>query len=125
MVFISHDLKVVRNISDRVAVMYLGRIVEEGASEEIFRKPLHPYTQALVSSIPVPGTALKDRIILEGEPPNPAARPTGCAFHPRCRFATARCRSENPALLEAGGDRKVACHLLGLATVTPRTAEVH
>ncbi|MFD1328952.1 ABC transporter ATP-binding protein [Mycoplana ramosa] len=125
MVFISHDLKVVRNISDRVAVMYLGRIVEEGASEEIFRKPLHPYTQALVSSIPVPGTALKDRIVLHGEPPNPAARPAGCAFHPRCRFATAQCRAQNPELLDAGSDRKVACHLLGPANVTQRAAEVY
>ncbi|QRM55840.1 oligopeptide/dipeptide ABC transporter ATP-binding protein [Sinorhizobium sp. BG8] len=120
MVFISHDLKVVRNVSERVAVMYLGGIVEEGASEDIFRKPLHPYTQALVSSIPVPGAALKDRIILEGEPPNPAARPSGCAFHPRCRFATARCKTERPALVAVDGSRQVACHLLGPATVTSR-----
>ncbi|TKT74388.1 oligopeptide/dipeptide ABC transporter ATP-binding protein [Aquamicrobium sp. LC103] len=117
MIFISHDLKVVRNICDRVVVMYLGRVVEEGPSDEIFSKPFHPYTQALVSSVPVPGTSLTDRIILEGEPPNPASRPSGCAFHPRCRFATARCRTENPQLLTVAAEREVACHLLGPAQV--------
>ena len=110
MVFISHDLKVVRNISDRVAVMYLGRIVEEASSNEIFSRPLHPYTQALVSSVPVAGTPLNDRIILQGEPPNPAARPSGCAFHPRCRFAIAQCRSEVPELRAISPAREVACH---------------
>ncbi|TWG94901.1 peptide/nickel transport system ATP-binding protein [Mesorhizobium sp. J18] len=119
MLFISHDLKVVRNISDRVAVMYLGRIVEEGSSEDIFREPLHPYTQALVSSVPQPGTPLKERIILQGEPPNPANRPSGCAFHPRCRFATARCRSETPALKQTTDDRSVACHLVAVSTAQP------
>ena len=113
MVFISHDLKVVRNISDRVAVMYLGRIVEEASSDEIFAKPLHPYTQALVSSVPVAGTPLSDRIILQGEPPNPAARPSGCAFHPRCRFAAPRCSRETPELLDMPAGRKVACHFAG------------
>ncbi|MEZ2128844.1 MULTISPECIES: ABC transporter ATP-binding protein [unclassified Sinorhizobium] len=112
MAFISHDLKVVRNIADRVAVMYLGRIVEEASSDEIFRRPLHPYTKALVSSVPVPGTALRDRIILSGEPPNPAARPSGCAFHPRCGLATARCRTEVPTLLSVEAGRKAACHLI-------------
>lgn len=111
MVFISHDLKVVRNISDRVAVMYLGRIVEEAPSDVIFHSPQHPYTQALVSSIPVPGTILSNRIILQGEPPNPAARPSGCAFHPRCRFATARCSVEVPETLASGPEHSVACHL--------------
>ncbi len=84
MVFISHDLKVVRNLCDRVAVMYLGRIVEEGPADTIFVDPQHPYTQALVSSVPQPGRALDSRIILQGEPPNPGNRPPGCAFHPRC-----------------------------------------
>ncbi len=111
MVFISHDLKVVRNISDRVAVMYLGRIVEEAPSDVIFKNPQHPYTQALVSSIPVPGTILSNRIILQGEPPNPAKRPSGCAFHPRCRFAEARCRTQVPETLQSGHDHSVACHL--------------
>lgn len=116
MAFISHDLKVVRNISDRVAVMYLGRIVEEAASEDIFRRPLHPYTQALVSSVPVPGIALKDRIILQGEPPNPAARPSGCAFHPRCAMATERCKVEVPVFVTVGAGRKAACHLVPAAS---------
>ena len=115
MIFISHDLKVVRNVSDRIAVMYLGRIVEEGPSEEVFGNPLHPYTQALVSSVPVPGVRLRDRIILEGEPPNPAARPSGCPFHPRCRFAMARCEDQAPAHVAVDDRRKVACHLLDVA----------
>ncbi|MBW6424112.1 ABC transporter ATP-binding protein [Rhizobium sp. XQZ8] len=118
MAFISHDLKVVRNISDRVAVMYLGRIVEEAPSEDIFRRPLHPYTQALVSSVPVPGTALKDRIILQGEPPNPAARPSGCAFHPRCAVAMERCRVEIPAFVSVEAGRKAACHLVPATSET-------
>ncbi|WP_184363095.1 ABC transporter ATP-binding protein [Rhizobium sp. BK602] len=112
MVFISHDLKVVRNMSDRVAVMYLGRIVEEASSDEIFRAPQHPYTRALVSSVPVPGTALKDRIVLQGEPPNPAARPAGCAFHPRCAVAVARCREETPTLQVVASGHEAACHLV-------------
>jgi peptide/nickel transport system ATP-binding protein len=116
MVFISHDLKVVRNVADRVAVMYLGRIVEEASSEDIFREPLHPYTRALVSSVPVPGAALRDRVILQGEPPNPAARPSGCAFHPRCSVAVARCRIEVPLLKPVDEGRKAACHLLDMQT---------
>ena len=91
MVFISHDLKVVRNLCDRVAVMYLGRIVEEGPSEELFANPQHPYTKALISSVPEPGRALDSRVILQGEPPNPGKRPPGCAFHPRCPSAQAKC----------------------------------
>jgi peptide/nickel transport system ATP-binding protein len=98
--------------------MYLGRIVEEASSEDIFRRPLHPYTQALVSSVPVPGTALKDRIILQGEPPNPAARPSGCAFHPRCGLATERCRQDVPAFVTVELGRKAACHLVPAASET-------
>ncbi len=86
MVFISHDLMVVRNIVDRVAVMYLGRIVEEASSDVIFHRPSILCT-ALVSSVPVPGKILEGRVILQGEPPNPANRPLGCAFHPRCALA--------------------------------------
>jgi peptide/nickel transport system ATP-binding protein len=112
MVFISHDLKVVRNIADRVAVMYLGRIVEEASSDEIFARPLHPYTRALVSSVPVPGRKLESRIILQGEPPNPAKRPAGCAFHPRCPMAQPSCRNSVPALRAIEGERTAACHLL-------------
>jgi len=118
MVFISHDLKVVRNIADRVAVMYLGRIVEEASSDEIFAKPLHPYTRALVSSVPVPGRKLESRIILQGEPPNPAKRPPGCAFHPRCPMAQISCRSSVPALKAVEEKRRAACHLLDPSEVT-------
>ncbi|QDL91878.1 ABC transporter ATP-binding protein [Paroceanicella profunda] len=107
--FISHDLKVVRQMSDRVAVMYLGRIVEEGAPEEVFHRPLHPYTQALVSAIPVPGRK-RARIVLEGDPPNPVDVPSGCPFHPRCPQAMAVCSREVPRLARDSG-RSVACHL--------------
>jgi peptide/nickel transport system ATP-binding protein len=112
MVFISHDLKVVRNIADRVAVMYLGRIVEEASSDVIFRSPQHPYTKALVSSVPVPGRPLEGRVILQGEPPNPANRPSGCAFHPRCPIASDVCRTTTPALRSTGDGRTAACHLV-------------
>ncbi|QRZ14257.1 ABC transporter ATP-binding protein (plasmid) [Paracoccus methylovorus] len=108
MVFISHDLKVVRNICDRVAVMYLGRVVEEAPSDVIFSDPRHPYTQALVSSVPRPGQGLEGRILLQGEPPNPAARPSGCAFHPRCRLADAHCAGPVPQLRDHQG-RLAAC----------------
>ena len=113
MVFISHDLRVVRQISHRIAVMYLGRIVEEGDSDDLFSHPLHPYTSALVSAAPLPGKKLGGRIMLQGEPPNPANQPSGCAFHPRCPVAIARCKSEMPALADLGGGRKVSCHLAG------------
>lgn len=112
MVFISHDLKVVRNMADRVAVMYLGRIVEEASSDVIFSAPLHPYTKALVSSVPVPGKPLKGRMILQGEPPNPANRPSGCAFHPRCPLATDICRTSVPQLRQVADGRTAACHLV-------------
>ncbi|MBO9100652.1 MULTISPECIES: ABC transporter ATP-binding protein [unclassified Rhizobium] len=112
MVFISHDLKVVRNIADRVAVMYLGRIVEEASSDVIFSSPQHPYTKALVSSVPVPGRQLEGRVILQGEPPNPANRPSGCAFHPRCPIAAEICRTTVPALQTIGDGRTAACHLV-------------
>ncbi|MDX2483205.1 MAG: ABC transporter ATP-binding protein [Pseudodonghicola sp.] len=112
MVFISHDLKVVRNICDHVAVMYLGRIVEEASSDEIFAHPLHPYTRALVSSVPIPGKPLKGRILLKGEPPNPAQRPAGCAFHPRCGSAKPACHAAVPPLEPVALARRAACHLL-------------
>jgi len=110
-VFISHDLKVVRQVSHEVAVMYLGRIVEQGDPEAIFAEPVHPYARALVSAIPVPGPRRRERIVLGGEPPNPADRPAGCAFHPRCPIAVARCRAETPALSAMPDGRLVACHL--------------
>ena len=113
MVFISHDLKVVRNIADRVAVMYLGRIVEEASSDDIFRDPRHPYTQALVSSVPEPGKPLTRRTILQGEPPNPGNRPSGCAFHPRCPLARDICKTTAPSLTSISHGRQVACHVAG------------
>lgn len=119
MVFISHDLKVVRNICDRVAVMYLGRIVEEGSSDEIFADPRHPYTKALVSSIPTATTGLSRRVILQGEPPNPAARPSGCAFHPRCPSADRACSDRVPVLKNHNG-RMAAC--LKLHSISSRAA---
>ncbi|MBB2671890.1 UNVERIFIED_ORG: peptide/nickel transport system ATP-binding protein [Rhizobium esperanzae] len=112
MIFISHDLKVVRNVADRVAVMYLGRIVEEASSDVIFQTPMHPYTNALVSSVPVPGKPLTGRVILQGEPPNPANRPSGCAFHPRCPLAADICRTSAPLLREVAQGRSAACHMV-------------
>ncbi|WP_165224180.1 ABC transporter ATP-binding protein [Affinirhizobium pseudoryzae] len=111
MVFISHDLRVVRQISRRIAVMYLGRIVEEGDADDLFVRPEHPYTRALVSAAPIPGRRMADRDMLQGEPPNPAQRPSGCSFHPRCPLAIARCRTDVPSLLSLGGNRLVACHV--------------
>lgn len=111
MLFVSHDLRAVRQISQRVAVMYLGRIVEEGDPDAVLHEPAHPYTQALVSAIPHPGKTT-NRVILQGDPPNPANRPTGCAFHPRCPVATATCRTETPELKPRRSDgRRVACHI--------------
>jgi peptide/nickel transport system ATP-binding protein len=109
--FISHDLRAVRQVSHRIAVMYLGRIVEQGEPDEVLRDPAHPYSRALVSSIPHPSRR-GQRIVLQGDPPNPADRPAGCAFHPRCPLAMPRCRAEAPALLPRPGDgRAVACHV--------------
>lgn len=111
MLFISHDLKVVRQVSHEVAVMYLGRVVEQGEPDAIFREPAHPYARALVSAIPVPGPRLVERIVLTGDPPNPADRPTGCAFHPRCVLAVSMCRVDDPVLKARGDGRLVACHV--------------
>ncbi|MBJ6133404.1 ABC transporter ATP-binding protein [Ochrobactrum sp. Q0168] len=112
MVFISHDLKVVRNICDRVAVMYLGKIVEEASSGVIFETPQHPYTKALVSSVPIPGKKFNQRMILKGEPPNPANRPSGCVFHPRCPVAGFQCPTTMPDLEPTGLNRRTACHFV-------------
>ena len=107
--FISHALSVLRHISDRVMVMYLGRVVEFGKTEELFAGPLHPYTKALLSAAPQPDPDVRvERIILEGEVPNPASPPSGCHFHPRCAYATERCRKDAPPLEERDG-RMVAC----------------
>ena len=112
MLFISHDLKVVRQVSHQVAVMYLGRIVEHGDPEAIFADPLHPYSRALVSAIPVPGPRRIARVVLTGDPPNPADRPSGCAFHPRCPVADTACAVTTPELRPAADGRLVACHLV-------------
>lgn len=109
--FISHDLSVVKHISDEVMVMYLGRPVEFGPSEAIFREPRHPYTQALMSATPVADpTHAAERVRLEGELPSPLNIPSGCAFHPRCPIAEARCGQEAPVLRGIAG-REVSCHL--------------
>lgn len=110
--FISHDLAVVEHISHRVAVMYLGTLVEVADKESLFANPTHPYTQALLSAVPKPDpTVRRDRIILTGDIPSPIDPPSGCRFHTRCQFAEARCRAEVPKLRTVGGDHSVACHL--------------
>ncbi|MFZ0853241.1 MAG: dipeptide ABC transporter ATP-binding protein [Hyphomicrobiaceae bacterium] len=110
--FISHDLGVVEHMADRVAVMYLGRIVEIAAKEELFASPRHPYTRALISAAPLPDpTAKRERIVLEGDVPSPMTPPTGCHFHTRCPFAVARCRKEYPLLRKYGPMHQFACHL--------------
>jgi len=112
--FVAHDLSVVRHISDRIAVMYVGQLVELAPTDEIFRQPQHPYTAALMRAVPIadPRVRATDGI-LGGEVPNPAAPPSGCYFHPRCRHAVARCRTEAPALREISPGRFTRCHLAG------------
>ena len=110
--FISHDLSVVEHISDRVGVMYLGGIVEIGDKDDIFTRPLHPYTQALLSAIPVPDPHYKQNLIpLEGDIPSPVNPPSGCKFHTRCPKAFDRCSAETPQLTDVGNGHCVACHL--------------
>jgi oligopeptide/dipeptide ABC transporter ATP-binding protein len=110
--FIAHNLSVVEHVSNRVAVMYLGKMVEMTSREELFRNPLHPYTQALMSAIPIPNPRLKrQRTILKGDVPSPLNPPKGCRFHPRCPVAIEKCSYEEPAFLEVSPDHWVACHL--------------
>ncbi|NOU74442.1 ATP-binding cassette domain-containing protein [Paenibacillus sp. LMG 31458] len=110
-IFISHDLSIVQNISDRVAVMHLGKIVELAPVDSLFDHPKHPYTEALLSAVPEPDPNYKkDRIILEGEVPNPANPPSGCHFHPRCTYKTDKCIQEEPELQAVGENHYAACH---------------
>jgi oligopeptide/dipeptide ABC transporter ATP-binding protein len=110
--YISHDLSVVECIADRVAVMYLGKMVELARTTELYKRPLHPYSIALLSAIPVPDPTLKaKRVVLTGEVPSPVNPPAGCRFHPRCESAMQVCQTQEPKLIDVGNDHLVACHL--------------
>jgi oligopeptide transport system ATP-binding protein len=116
MIFISHDISVVKYISDRIAVMYLGRLVELGPASEVVDRPLHPYTRALISAVPVPDPLVersRRRIILEGDPPSPMNPPQGCPFHPRCSYAIEACKAHRPELEVKESDRLAACIRVG------------
>lgn len=111
MIFISHDLAVMRQIADRLAVMYLGQVVEEGPVDNLFERPLHPYAKALLSAVPIPDPkARRQRLVLEGDPPSPQTPPQGCRFHTRCPKVEGRCRLEQPHLRPFGTERHAACH---------------
>jgi oligopeptide/dipeptide ABC transporter ATP-binding protein len=117
-IFIAHDLAVVKHVSDRIAVMYLGKIVEFADADTLHRRPLHPYTQALLASIPEPdpSRSVEEKPVLEGEIPSPRNPPAGCRFHTRCPYAQPRCKTEVPALIpwaDAGEAHRVACHYAG------------
>ena len=126
--FISHDLSVVEHISDRVAVMYVGKLVESAATAELFLTPRHPYTEALLSAVPKPDPRLRtEALLMPGEVADPAHPPDGCYFHPRCRYCVDRCRTEEPTLREITPDHYVSCHraeelhLVGVQGSRPRT----
>ena len=109
--FISHDLSVVEHISDRVVIMYLGRVVEVAPTEELFRNPNHPYTQALLNEVPRLDLRRREYTPVAGEIPSPLDPPSGCHFHPRCPHVSQRCREETPVLKEIATERRAACHL--------------
>jgi peptide/nickel transport system ATP-binding protein len=112
-VFIAHDLGVVRHVSDRIAVMYLGKLVELSPAEELYTRPIMPYTEALLSAVPIPDPDLseqRERIVLEGDVPSPIHPPSGCRFHPRCRYATDICSQVEPPLVDYGNGHLAACH---------------
>ena len=114
--FVSHDLSVIEHICDRIVIMYLGKVVEVGTKDDIFKNPKHPYTQALLSAIPLVGKKKTERIILEGDIPSPVNPPSGCRFHTRCPYATERCSVEVPEMVELGGEHRAACLLCNPVT---------
>ena len=137
-IFIAHDLGVVRHVSNRIAVMYLGKLVELSPAEELYQRPIMPYTEALLSAVPIPDPDLsheRERIVLQGDVPSPINPPSGCRFHPRCRYMTDICREVEPPLVDYGNGHLAACHhplnvdkeTLARATVserhTPETAD--
>lgn len=122
--FIAHDLSVVRHIADRVAVMYLGKIGELATTEELFTNPKHPYTEALMSAVPVPDPDWNvERILLEGDVPSPVAPPPGCYFHPRCHYAKDICKTEAPAYRDLGNEHFITCHFADSLNLQPIRAE--
>jgi peptide/nickel transport system ATP-binding protein len=127
--FVAHDLSVVEHISDRVSVMYVGKLAEMAGTEELFSHPLHPYTEALMSAVPKPDPRYQaERIILEGDVADPANPPSGCYFHPRCRYSIDQCVQEEPELLELRPDHYVSCHRaeeLDLVGVTETVVTYH